>query len=70
MYKSVCAKLMFFITMTPQCGYICNIFTGMQDDSNLRQSTKKKSTSAKGKCIYQNLRQPPKNQMSAKIFYY
>jgi len=40
----------------------------MQDDSNLRQSIKE--TSAKGKCIFTNLRQTPKNEMSAKIFYY
>ena len=35
-----------------------NIFTRMQDDSNLRWPSK--NTSAKGKCIYPNLRQTPK----------
>ena len=32
------------------------VFNQMQDDSNLRQLPKQKNTSAKGKCMYPNLR--------------
>jgi len=40
------------------------IFTQIQDNSILRHPSNK--THVKGKCIYPNLRQPPKNKMSAK----
>jgi len=42
------------------------IFNQLQDDSNLRQLPPK-NTSAKGKCIYPNLRwPPPKNKTSVR----
>jgi len=44
-------------------------FIHMQDSSYLRQPPQKK-VSVKGKCIYPNLRQPPKNKSLLKILYY
>ena len=46
-----------------------SVFIRMQDNSNLRSGLPK-NTSAKGKCIYQNLIQSPKNKTYAKKRHY
>jgi hypothetical protein len=41
---------------------VITVFTRMQDYANLRYTTKK-DTSAKGKCVYPNLRWPSKENV-------